>query len=63
MSEKTSDSYEKARDLAEAALEEYAKGDTKKGDKLADDAVRTDHKAVEDVVGEIDEDCQTIGKA
>jgi hypothetical protein len=62
MSGKTESTYEKARELAEAALDEYAKGNAKKGDKLADDAVQTDHKAVEDVVRDIDEDCQTTGK-
>jgi hypothetical protein len=62
MPEKTDASYDRARDLAETALEEYAKGDQKKGDKLADEAVQTDRRAVEDVVGDIDEDAQTTGK-
>lgn len=50
------DEHDKARDLAEQALEQYAKGDEKKGDKLAEEAVKTDRSAVEEVVAEIDED-------
>ncbi len=48
--------HEKARDLAEAALGEYAKGDDAKGDKLAEQAAKIDRSAVEEVVREIDED-------
>lgn len=63
MAEKTDDTYEKARDLAEAALGEYAKGDEKKGDKLAGEAVKTDRHAVEELVEELDEDAETTGAA
>jgi hypothetical protein len=63
MPEQTDPSYDRARDLAETALEEYAKGDKKKGDALADQAVQTDRRAVGDVVNEIDEDAQTTGRA
>ena len=49
------DPHEKARDLAEQALDEYAKGDDAKGDKLAEQAVRIDRSAVEEVVQDIDE--------
>ncbi len=48
--------HEKARDLAEKALDEYAKGDDAKGDKLAEQAAKLDRSAVEEVVEEIDED-------
>ncbi len=48
--------HEKARDLAEKALDEYAKGDQAEGDKLAEQAARIDRSAVEEVVQEIDED-------
>ena len=50
------DRHEKARDLAEKALEEYAKGDKKKGDQLAEEAAKIDRSAVEEVVEELDED-------
>ncbi len=49
-------SHEKARDLAEKALDEYAKGDQAKGDKLAEQAVQIDRSAVEEVVQDLDED-------
>jgi hypothetical protein len=50
------DRHEQARDLAEQALEEYAKGDKKKGDQLAEQAAKIDRSAVEEVVQELDED-------
>jgi hypothetical protein len=50
------DRHEQARDLAEKALEEYAKGDKKKGDQLAEEAAKIDRSAVEEVVEELDED-------
>lgn len=50
------DRHEQARMLAEQALEEYAKGDKKRGDELAEEAVRLDRSAVEEVVQELDED-------
>ena len=57
----TDDKYDKARDLAEAALGEYAKGDEKKGDKLAEQAVKIDKHAVEELVEDLDEDAKTTG--
>ena len=57
----TEASYDKARDLAEAALEEYAHGDAKEGDKLAEKAVKTDRHAVEELVEEMDEDAANQG--
>ena len=48
--------HERARQLAEQALEEYAKGDKKRGDELAEEAARIDRSAVEEVVQELDED-------
>jgi hypothetical protein len=50
------DPHEQARELAEKALEEYAKGDKKKGDELAEKAAQIDRSAVEEVVQELDED-------
>ncbi len=58
---KDDDTSERARALAEDALGEYAKGDKAKGDKLAEQAVKTDRSAVEEVVHELDEDAQTTG--
>ncbi len=57
------EAYDKARDLAEAALGEYAKGDDKTGDKLAQQAVKTDKHAVEELVEELDEDAEVTGAA
>ena len=45
-----------ARQLAEQALDSYAKGDTAEGDRLADQAAATDRGAVDALVAEIDED-------
>ena len=59
--DKTDGKYEKARDLAEAALGEYAKGDEKKGDKLAEQAMRTDRHAVEELVEDLNEDAEVTG--
>lgn len=59
----TDEKHEKARDLAEAALGEYAKGDEKKGDKLAQEAVKIDKHAVEELVEDMDEDAETTGAA
>ena len=59
----TGDKYEKARDLAEAALGEYAKGDEKTGDKLAGEAVKIDKHAVEELVADLDEDAEITGAA
>ena len=52
---------ERARDLAEQALEQYSRGDQKGGDRLATEAVKVDRKAVEEVVQEIDEDLARNG--
>lgn len=54
---------ERARDLAEEALGEYAKGDRSRGDKLAEEAVKTDRAAVEEVVRELEEDARITGVA
>ena len=59
--EKTEEPYDKARDLAEAALEQYAKGETKAGDELAEKAVKVDRHAVEELVEDMDEDAETTG--
>ena len=61
MPDETDDTYDKARDLAEAALGEYAKGDEKKGDKLAEQAMKTDRHAVEELVDELNEDAEATG--
>ena len=57
----TEATYDKARDLAEAALEQYAHGDAKQGDKLAEKAVKTDRHAVKELVDEMDEDAANQG--
>ncbi|HQT77176.1 MAG: hypothetical protein B7Z80_06640 [Rhodospirillales bacterium 20-64-7] len=49
-------SYDKARDLAESALDAYAKGNPQQGDKLAEQAKRTNVEAVQEVVDELEED-------
>jgi hypothetical protein len=56
---KPDDTHEKARSLAEDALAEYAKGNRRKADRLADTAVRTDRAAVEEVVSDLDEDAES----
>ena len=56
MADKTDETYDKARDLAEAALDKYAHGAPKEGDKLAERAVKTDRHAVEELVEEMYED-------
>jgi hypothetical protein len=55
-SEGQPDRHERARALAEQALEAYAKGDKKKGDQLAEEAAELDRSAVEEVVQDLDED-------
>ena len=57
------ESYDKARDLAEEALGEYAKGDRETGAKLAKEAVKANRDAAEDVVHDLDEDAATTGRA
>ena len=54
--------HEQARDLAEAALEQYDKGNRKQGDDLAEQAANLDRSAVEEVVAEIDEDVANRSK-
>ena len=51
-----SDDHEKARSLAEAALEAFAKGEDKRGDDLAAQAAELDRSAVEEVVQDLDDD-------
>ncbi len=63
MADKPDPTYDKAQDLAEAALEKYAHGDPKAGDKLAEKAVKTDRHAVEDLVADMDEDAGKKGDA
>jgi hypothetical protein len=47
--------YERARGLAHDALTEYAKGDKTRGEQLAEQAVKTDRDAVEDLVREVEQ--------
>lgn len=49
-------SYDEARRLTEEAMEAYAKGDPKQGDRLAEQAKRVNTEAVRDVVDELEED-------
>ena len=63
MSGRNDERYDRARDLAEEALSEYAKGDNARGDKLAEQAVKTDRDAVADVVRELEEDARTTDQA
>ncbi len=58
---KTEDHYDEARDLAEAALDQYAKGHPRTGDKLAQEAVKTDRHAVEDLVEELGDEPAEAG--
>ncbi len=62
MADTTDENYEKARDLAEAALDKYAHGAPKEGDKLAGEAVKIDRHAVEELVEELDENAAATGK-
>ena len=57
----TQDKSSIARELSEQALGEYAKGNKAKGDQLAEQAVKTDRAAVEEVVNELEEDARTTG--
>ena len=64
MTEKTdTDPSDKARDLAEAALGEYAKGDDEKGDRLAQQAIKIDKHAVEELARDLEEDAEVTGVA
>ena len=50
-----SDKHEKARDLAEEALEALDKGDEARADQLIDKAKKIDKSALVEVVEELDE--------
>ena len=54
--------HDKGRELAEEALEHYAKGDQVGGDKLAEKAVKTDREGAEEVVRDLDEDAKATSK-
>lgn len=57
MAEQTKqDNHDKARERAEDALDAYAKGDQKAGDRLADEAQRINRDAVIEVIEDLDED-------
>jgi hypothetical protein len=57
MAERDEDrSYDEARKLTENAMDAYAKGNPKQGDRLAEQAKRTNTDAVRDVVDELEED-------
>jgi hypothetical protein len=57
------DRHEKARNLAEDALGELAKGHEDKADKLIEQAKKLDESALEDVVQDLDEDAGSDPKA
>lgn len=57
------DRYEKARDLAEDALGELAKGREDKADRLIEEAKKLDESALEEVVQDLDEDAGSDPKA
>jgi hypothetical protein len=50
------DRHEKARDLAENALGELAKGREDKADRLIEEAKQLDETALQEVVEDLDED-------
>ncbi len=50
------DRHEKARELAEDALGELAKGREDKADRLIEEAKKLDESALEEVVRDLDED-------
>jgi F0F1-type ATP synthase membrane subunit b/b' len=51
-----SNRHEKARDLAEDALGELAKGREREADKLIEEAKKLDESALKEVVEDLDED-------
>ena len=57
------DRHGKARELAEDALGELAKGHEDKADKLIEQAKKLDESALEDVVQDLDEDAGSDPKA
>lgn len=54
--------YEVARDLAEAALEQYSLGNETFADRLVERAASIDRSAVEEVVQELEEDAAQRGE-
>jgi len=50
------DRHEKARELAEDALGELAKGHEDKADRLIEEAKKLDESALQEVVEDLDED-------
>lgn len=50
------ESYDKARNVTERALDAYVKGDGSKGDRLVDQAKAKNEQAVKDVAQELEED-------
>ena len=48
--------HEQARKLTEDALEAYVKGDQQKGNKMVEEAKRTDSSAVKEVMQDLEED-------
>jgi vacuolar-type H+-ATPase subunit H len=61
MSDDPDDNYNKARDLAEKALEEAAAGNDEKAQQLADEARALDPDAVQDVSDELAEEAESVG--
>ena len=57
------DRHEKARDLAEDALGELAKGREDEADRLIEEAEKLDKSALEEVVQDLDEDAGSDPKA
>lgn len=57
------DRHEKARDLAEDALGELAKGREDKADRLIDEAKKLDKSALEEIVQDLEEDAGSDPKA
>jgi hypothetical protein len=51
--------YDKARDLAEKALDEAVEGNDAKAEKLAEEAKALDPDAVQDVVDELAQDAES----
>ena len=57
------DRHQKARDLAEDALGELAKGREDKADRLIDEAKKLDKSALEEIVQDLEEDAGSDPKA
>lgn len=58
MADSRDEAYELARGLAQDALTEFAKGDKIRAERLVEQAVKTDRRAVEDVIRELDEEAR-----